>query len=100
MLVFRIAYQHWRGWQGLPRTDVLGSQPSLRDWSCWEGKPSTACWAILNRPFGTRPDTTWMRVTTEFDRGGLQFERELSKCGSSLRCLLPQAPVFPAASRA
>ena len=43
---------------GSPRTDVLGNfQPSLRDWSGCGRKPSTACWAIFSRPFGTDPDT-------------------------------------------
>jgi hypothetical protein len=37
-----------------PRTCVLGNvQPSLRDWSCSEPQPSTACWAKFSRPFGT-----------------------------------------------
>jgi hypothetical protein len=37
-----------------PRTCVLGNvQPSLRDWSCSEPLPSTACWAKFSRPFGT-----------------------------------------------
>jgi hypothetical protein len=29
-------------------------QPSLRDWSCSEPLPSTACWAKFSRPYGTR----------------------------------------------
>src|ERR1700691_5483039 len=38
-----------------PRTCVLGNvQPSLRDWSCSEPLPSTACWATFSRPYGTR----------------------------------------------
>jgi hypothetical protein len=37
-----------------PRTCVLGNvQPSLRDWSCSEPLPSTACWAKFSRPRST-----------------------------------------------
>ena len=56
-LVFELACGPGVVWS-VPRTCVLGKiQPSLRDWSCSEPLPSTACWAKFNRPCGTDPGT-------------------------------------------